>query len=117
MSANWRLQAISSAAKNRKRSTFVLRAGENLVGKRAESHIKIYSVLCSRAHCSLHLIDDEITLEDYVSSNSLFIFLQLSKQTDEFWLFSHRMVPTLITRTKSNTIKKMMEKLRYRAVT
>lgn len=67
MSSNWRLEAISSAAKKRKKSSFVLKVGENKVGKREVAHIRINSLLCSREHCTIFLEDDKITLQDLVS--------------------------------------------------
>lgn len=64
---NWRLEAISKAAVNRKKNTFVLKAGENTVGKRKDNHIKIPSALCSRDHCSIFLEGDNVTVKDIVS--------------------------------------------------
>lgn len=67
MSSNWRLEAISNAAKKRKKSSFVLKVGENKVGKREAAQIRINSLLCSREHCTIFLEDDKITLQDFVS--------------------------------------------------
>lgn len=64
---NWRLEAISNAARGRKKTSFVLKAGENTVGKKKNSDIKIFSVLCSREHCIIFLDGDKVTLKDTVS--------------------------------------------------
>lgn len=68
---NWRLEAISKAANNRKKTIFVLKAGENTVGKRKDNHIKIPSALCSRDHCSIFLDGDAVTVKDIVSKSFL----------------------------------------------
>lgn len=74
MSNNWRLEALSIAAKNRKKKSFVLKAGENKVGKMKDSEIKIPSVLCSREHCTILLDGDTVTVKDTVSvSCTLFV--------------------------------------------
>lgn len=72
---NWRLEAISQAAKNRRRDAFVLRAGENRVGKQRDSHIKIASQLCSREHCRIFLDGNKVTLIDTVNILSVSISL------------------------------------------
>lgn len=64
---NWRLEAISNAAKNRKKTSFVLKTGENTVGKKKDCDIKIHSVLCSREHCTILLDGGKVTLKDTVS--------------------------------------------------
>ncbi|XP_031636121.1 probable serine/threonine-protein kinase kinX [Contarinia nasturtii] len=69
---NWRLVAVSKAAKNLRKVSFVLKAGANLVGKKKDSHIKIPSILCSREHCSIFLDGDRVTLTD-TSRNGTYI--------------------------------------------
>lgn len=64
---NWRLDAISNAARTRKKISFVLKAGENKVGKKKDCLLRIPSVLCSREHCSIFLDGDKVTIEDKVS--------------------------------------------------
>lgn len=83
MSSNWRLLAISSAAKNRKKASFNLKKGENRIGNRKGSYIRINSLLCSRSHCTLFLEDDQILLEDYVSNRTNCLF----KKRDLICLF------------------------------
>lgn len=79
MTANciWRLEAISNAAKNRPKTSFILRAGENFVGRIGD--IVIPSVLCSREHCCIlyDLDNDKVTVNDKVSSAFRF-YLQIS---------------------------------------
>lgn len=65
---NWRLDALSNAAKSRKKTTFVLKAGANTVGKLKDSHIKIPSILCSREQCTIFLDGDKVTVKDTVSN-------------------------------------------------
>ncbi|XP_055312587.1 dentin sialophosphoprotein-like [Sitodiplosis mosellana] len=69
---NWRLEAISKAAKNIKKTSFVLKTGENTVGKKKGIHIRIPSVLCSREHCTIFLDGDKVTLKD-TSRNGTYI--------------------------------------------
>lgn len=67
MSSNWRLEAISNAALKRKRISFVLRVGENKVGKKKDCLLKIPSLLCSREHCTIFLDDEKVFIDDTVS--------------------------------------------------
>lgn len=74
---NWRLEAISKAAQNRKKTSFVLKEGENTVGKKKGINIKVPSVLCSREHCIILLDDGKVTLKDTVSYSKTIFFLLL----------------------------------------
>lgn len=97
---NWRLEAISNAAVNRKKTSFILMAGQNDVGKRKDSHIKIPSALCSREHCSIFLEGDKVTVKDTVSKHNLeqffiWIFHCMALLNSRITLFfSHEMVHT-----------------------
>lgn len=78
MSSNWRLDAISNAALKRKRISFVLRVGENKVGKKKDCLLKIPSLLCSRDHCSIFLDEDKVFVDDKVSARRLLLLLLFS---------------------------------------
>lgn len=64
---NWRLVAISKAAINRKKTTFIIKAGENTVGSEDDKDIVIPSVICSGKHCSIFLESVNVTVKDIVS--------------------------------------------------
>lgn len=64
----WILEGITEVTKQRKRTqSFVLKAGENKVGKYKNSDIKIPSYLCSRNHCSIFVSDNKVSVKDNVS--------------------------------------------------
>lgn len=91
---NWRLEAISKAAKNCKKTSFVLKAGENTVGKKKGIHIRIPSVLCSREHCTIFLDGDKVTLKDTVNALKYTFFRYLFYLLFLMNFFSHEMART-----------------------
>lgn len=75
MNSNWRLEAVSKAAKARKINTFSLKEGTNYVGKSSKRNdIYVPSVLCSRSHCMLNVDKDKdaVFLVDTVSMTRTF---------------------------------------------
>lgn len=92
---NWRLEAISKAAQNRKKISFVLKEGENTVGKTKGIQIKIPSVLCSREHCTIFLDDGKVTLKDTVSYSKTIVLSLIFFLIGCYLFFcSHAMVRT-----------------------
>lgn len=66
--SNWRLVAVSDAAKNLLHRTFPLKSGENRIGRSSQLEIPIPSAKCSRHHCSLFIENDKVRLVDHVST-------------------------------------------------
>lgn len=64
--AQWKLQAISNAAKCCYRQTFILIEGENRIGRSDRLEISIPSLRCSRNHCSIKVDGDRLQLIDSV---------------------------------------------------
>jgi pSer/pThr/pTyr-binding forkhead associated (FHA) protein len=48
-------------------------AGENLVGRDPEAHVRIDAVGVSRRHALINVTDDQVTLQDLSSKNGTFV--------------------------------------------